>query len=176
MADETIGVTHGARRIIQKGSELLTSSHFDVLTLSVGGNTAQAGHIVTINGETYPACDLGVTSDLVPYAVILGPVFPENVTDYDIDTAITDGELVHVLKVPVPRGVTFLAFLKAVAGPIALVPPFIVGMSSEAGKVMKFVYGDAAAGTDTLESAVGRIATLTAGSAADDLIIEVGGL
>jgi hypothetical protein len=53
MADETIGATHGIRRIIQSGSEHLTSSNFDLVKLSVGGNTAKAGHIVTVNGETY---------------------------------------------------------------------------------------------------------------------------
>lgn len=178
MADETMNGTHGFRDIIRGGAvERLLPSDYDILTLSVGGNTAKAGHIVTIAGETYPACDLAITTDEHAYGIILAPVYPDNITNYDIDTAITDGELVRVLKVGYGRklGVQVAVFLEATAGPLAVVPGTKVVIGTEAGKVRKYVYGDAASETDTLEELVGTAAEADAGSAADDhiLIIDV---
>lgn len=177
MADETIVVTHGFRSIIRGGLRNLVPSDYDILTLSVGGNTAKAGHFVTINGETYPNCDLAVTTDRQVYGIILEPVFPDNITSYTLDTAITDGQLVRVLKVGFGRklGVQVACFLEATAGPLAVVPGDLISLGTEAGKARLHVYTDATAATDSLEEVIGVAAEADAGSAADDhiLIIEV---
>ena len=162
--------------VIRKGTP--RPEDLDILTLSVGGNTAKAGHIVTINGETYPACDLAITTDTEAYGIILEPVYPDNISDYDLDTAITDGELVRVLKLKpggTGRGLQVAVFLEAAAGPIALVPGDQVAIGTEAGKARKFVYTNATEATDAPTEVIGVAAQAHAGHATDDkiLIIEV---
>jgi hypothetical protein len=119
---------------------------------------------------------LAITTDLSGYGVILEPWQPENITNYTIDTAITDEEWVWVLRLPCPRGVTWVGFLEALAGPVALVPGTVVHIGLEAGKIRKFVWVTTVAATETLEDALGRIAVPCAGNATADLIVEVGSL
>lgn len=175
MADETMGVTHGFRSIIRGGNvDQLRGNDFDVLTLSVGGNTAQVGDVVTIAGETYPACDLAVTTDEHAYGIITSPLFPDNMTNWTIDTAITDGELVNVIKLNRSLGVQVAVNLEAIAGPIAVLPgqKAVIG-TTNAGHVRLWAYTDAASETDTLEEFVGTFDEIDAGSAADDHIVII---
>ena len=176
MADQTMKADLGFLSVIRKG--VPRPEDLDILTLSVGGNTAKAGHVVTINGETYPNCDLAITTDTEAYGIILEPVYPDNISNYDLDTAITDGELVRVLKVypgGSSRGIQVAVFLEAKAGPVALVPGDQVAIGTEAGKVRKFLYTNATEATDTQTEVIGKAAQAHAGDATNDkiLIIEV---
>lgn len=172
MADEDYA-DFGYLEVIRGGAvETLVPSDYDVLTLSVGGNTAQAGFIVTINGEVYPACDLAITGDLQAYAIILGPVFPDDIANYLMTSTIVDGTKVRVLKINHrTMGVLVAVFLETTAGPLAVVPGQPLTIGTEAGKVRKHVYGDADQATDTLAEKVGTCAEADPGSAADDHII-----
>ena len=167
--------THGFRTIIRGGAiDRLRPSDYATLTLSVGGNSALAGHIVTIKGETYPACDLAITTDNMVFGVIIEPLFPDNMTNYDIDTVITDGELVKVLKVGFGRrlGVQVAMISDASQGAVLEGDQIIIGAT--AGQVQLWAYADAASETDTLEEFVG----ISAQTLADDantkiMIVEV---
>ena len=172
MADNTLYGTHGFLAVIQGGSSRLSPQDYDILTLSVGSNIAKAGMVVTIAGETYPNCDLAITTDVHAYGIILGPLYPENIADYDIDTAITDGEKVRVLKIGGRKlGVKVAVILEATAGPVAVMPGVQMAIGTEAGTVRNFVYADATAATDSSVEIVGICATTSPGSTTDDLII-----
>ena len=167
--------THGFLRIIRGGAlERLTDSDYAIVTLSVGGDTAKAGHVVTMTGETEPNVDLAITTDNQVYGVILEPVFPDNIAAYDIDKVITDGEKVRVLKVGFGRRLGVQVAMISDASQGAVLPGDQIILGANAGQVQKWAYLDAASETDTLEEFVG----ISAQTLADDantkiLIVEV---
>jgi hypothetical protein len=175
MVDETIYATKGALNVICGGNvHELTEQDYDTVQLSVGTNTALAGYIVTRTGETSPAVDLAITTDLDPYGIILYPMYPDNIADYDIDTLITDGEWVKILKIGTGKKIKVWAYLGNLAGPVAVTVGQKCSLATNlAGGVQGWAYTDAAAATDTLHEQVGVILEADAGNATEQRVIKI---
>lgn len=177
MADEAMLADHGFRTIIRGGNiDQLRPNDFDVLTLSVGGNSALVGDVVTIQGETYPNCDLAITTDNHAYGIITSPLFPDNMTNWTIDVVITDGELVNVIRLNRKLGVQVAVNLEALddSGAVPVEPgDHIVIGASNAGHVRKWKYTASTSELDSLEEFVGTCDDTDGGSTADDHIIII---
>lgn len=176
MADETLYADLGQLEVIAEAPRGIPANAIVSRTLSVGGNTATAGMVATGHGETYPAIDLAITTDVHADYVILKPVTPSNMTNYTLDSTITDAEDVWCLDLNKCKGLDIEVYLRleAAAGPIAIEIGDDIAIGTEAGKVRKFVYADATAATDSFIERVGKALEVDAGSATDDHWIKVG--
>ena len=153
---EAFYATHEFLSIIRSSGPIF-SEDIIVRTLSVGGDTAQAGHIVNAYAETAGYVDLADHADEESHiGVILGPVLPED--SYDLDDTITDGSEVYVLKKR-PRGAYQVALLHApVASETTLVEGTAMAVGTTAGQVIAWAYTDAKGSTDTSMLIVGTLA------------------
>lgn len=136
MANESLYATKGYLDLIVSGAGLLRSDDVEVLTLSVGGNTAKVGHLLTGTGETYPAVDLCGAGER-PSHVLWKPheSFLRTSSTWTIDTAITDGAKVYAIKLSRKIGIVIAMFLAA--GAVAHVPGDLV-MPTAAGEVLLY--------------------------------------
>lgn len=169
MASETMYGTHGFLDIIRKGRHLLTPDNFETCILSVGGDTAKAGMIMTQKGESENYVDQAGTGDN-PYGILCRPSRPADT--YDLDDAIVDATEVLILKLPLPPGVEVAVFYEHKAGPVAVEDGYPAALGSAAsGMVCLWAYTDAAAATDTLVEKVGTFAQVHAGHATEERIV-----
>lgn len=114
---DTLWATYKLEDPIVGGHDALTPAHFEEVRLSVGGDTAVVGDFVTYRGQitaatpaTHKDVALAVYVDADTQAVnvpqfwcgqIIRPVrLPDPVAgvDWNPDTALTDGQLVIILK------------------------------------------------------------------------------
>jgi len=174
MADEELYATKGYLDPIRSGHHNLKESDFETPTLSVGGNTAQIGDIVTMDGETWPAVDLCQAGEN-PYGVIVDLFDRQDITNFTVDTAITDGTKVKVVKIR--RGIGIVVAMKLAPGAVAHIPGDRA-VAAAAGEILKSVaglstsntYTDAAvnAEIDRLEQGyIGKFADSLTGHATD---------
>jgi hypothetical protein len=172
MADNTLYGTRGFLHGKQGGPVLNTHT---MLTRRINGSTAKVGHVVTSTGETQPDVALAITTDEKALGVIVYPTEIEDVLqsdpDWNIDTAIPDNKDIDIAKLG--SGAIVACFLEAAAGPIPVERGDKIAIGTEAGKVRKFAYTDAASETDTLEEVIGYAHEASDGHATDDLIILV---
>jgi len=165
LADETIGATKGFTDIIVGGEP----ESGDIIVRTLNGAT-HAGHFVTTTGETYPAVAKAVTTDEGFLGIVRRPAKSADLEDWTVDTEIADNIDVEIVK-PTGGRLQIAAFLEATAGPIAVVPGDYASLGTEAGKVRKLVYADAAAATDSFMEVVGKIVYNHAGHATEDRIV-----
>lgn len=171
MADETMFADFGFLNIIRGNQHLIKDPSACIVTrlLSVGGDTAKAGMIVSTVGEAANAVDLAVTTDEHALGIILGPTTPADT--YDLDDAIVDGEEVDILLFGTCPGVLVAIFLETTAGPVSVEDGEPLGIGTEAGKIRRWLYTNASSETDSFEEHVGYAAEKDAGSTADDHVV-----
>lgn len=171
MADETMKGTHGFLSVHRGGT--LNPNNIVQRTLSVGGNTAKAGMILTTTGETAGYVDQAGQTDQ-PYGILLAPSVPADT--YDIDDAIDDGTLVDIYLLPSDGTTEFAMFLAALAGPVAVVEGAPIGVDNVTaanGKVALWAYTNATDQTDNTSRVIGRAAMHHAGHATEVKILVV---
>lgn len=148
---------YGFQRIIRSVGAIkrIKDSDYDIVTLSVGSKVARAGHIITTANEVYPAVDQAVTGDEYAYGIILEPLYPDDESNYTIDSTITDGVKVRVLKIGAGyrRGIQVAVFSEASQGAVVKGQQMVIGTS--AGQVALWAYSDGSSETDTLEEICG---------------------
>lgn len=141
----------------------------ETVTLSVGGNTARMGDVLTKSGETSDKnVDRCVTTDLGFSGVLEAPVNPDD--DYVKDDVITDGSQVYMLRPSGTRLFGIYLHVEATGGPVAWNEGERATFGTEAGKVRKLVYADGTRATDGVFDEVAKIVEYFAGDASDDKI------
>ena len=117
MADQALKSGYGRSIIIIGGAEQLQDSDFEIVQLSVGGNTAKVGDAVTYASETAPAVDLLASGEKIA-GIIVAPVLRPS-DSWDVDDALVDGTWVKILK-PTGGRVKILARISGDSGGTAL--------------------------------------------------------
>jgi hypothetical protein len=172
MADEAIGDFYEA---INQGGKVPHESEKRNATLKAALATAKLGMFGHRAGESNLDIDLAVTTDGAGAEYIAELANTNEVVrtdpDWDIDTVLP--LLTKVKTYLRGCGAIVPAFLETTAGPVAVEIGDLVSLGTEAGKVRKHVYADAALATDTLEEVVGEVVEADPGSAADDHIILI---
>ena len=173
MADEELSDRGYLRS--KQGGPTLESHH--KMTRRVNGATHQVGYVVSLAGETPPDLALGITTlehaiGVIDYPTDIEAVLQED-PNWTADDVIPDNADVEVIKLG--SGAIMALKLEATAGPVAVAQGDKIVMGTEAGKVRRFLYTDAASETDTLEELVGYAAEAHAGHATEDrqLLVEL---
>jgi len=95
MADEAFETGVGLG-VVRGGSEQLRDSDFEIVTLSVGSNTAKVGMAVTSTGETDPAVDIMGGAEIFRGLIIEPVIRPSD--SWSPNDALVDGTEVKILK------------------------------------------------------------------------------
>lgn len=172
MANETLYATKGYLSVIRWADPSLNLDAYIVQrTLSVGGDTAVAGDVMSADGETIGYVDIAAESDVQLAGILLGPTRPGD--NYDLDDTIADGTTVDILR-PTGGRTIVSVILDSTATTTADIEEFDwIRIGSTAGHVELFVYADAADSTDTFEIIVGKAAEVMANHTADDRVFAI---
>lgn len=172
-ADDTMQAGKGFQAIIRGGDN--PPAQHNLAIVKVVGATTKMGMVVTHNGETFPFVAPAITTDISWVGVALEPQNLLSVLNVDPDWDLDDVLPINQQLVIAKRGsgLVVALFLEAIAGPIAVAKGDLVAIGTEAGKVRKWTYTDAAAATDSFLEVVGTVMEANAGSAADDKAIFV---
>jgi hypothetical protein len=172
MGNETLFATKGYQSVIRWVDPSISIEAYIIQrTLSVGGDTAVAGDIMSGEGETQGLVDIAAESDLGFIGVLLGPVRPAD--GYDLDDAIVDGTTVNILRPT--GGRTIIAVINDSTTTAAA--DFEEGdwarIGSSAGHVEKWLYADTADSTDSFSIVVGKAAETKANHTTDDQVVTL---
>jgi hypothetical protein len=172
MGDETLYATKGYQSIIRWCDPTISKEAYIVQrTLSVGGDTAKAGDVMSADGETIGLVDVAAESDVQIAGILMGPTRPGD--DYDLDDTIADGTTVDILR-PTGGRMMVSVILDSTATTGADIEEFdYIRVGSTAGHVELFVYLNAADSTDTFELVVGKAAEVMANHTADDRVFTI---
>ena len=172
--------TRGYASILRSPRSEINDIHFATVKLSVGGDTATAGRVLTRDGETQASTNEAQLVDLCaagerPFGILIEPII-RPAENWDLDDALADGTLVRMLKCPIPHGVTVALFLDGQAGPIAVVLDDRVCPGAVGGiQPLSAYYTDAAYLTDTVALHIGYADEADAGHATEDRVVLVRG-
>lgn len=169
-ADEAIQVDKGYQSI-QRGGPVPRQDQ--ISDVRVNGSATKLGMAVTHFGETYPDIAPAVTTDLSFAGIALDIQNLAEIQkvdpDWDLDDVVPDNQQLIIAK----KGSALLVavFLEVTAGPVAVVKGDFLALGTEAGKLRKFLYTDAAAATDSFREVVGTVVEADAGSTSDDHVV-----
>ena len=170
MADETLFATKGYQSVIRWVDPSINIDAYIIQrTLSVGGDTAVAGDIMSGEGETQGYVDIAAESDLGFIGILLGPVAPGD--NYDLDDTIADGTTVNILRPTGGRTIVSVILDSTATTSADLEEGDWIRIGSTAGHVEKWVYTDAADSTDTFSIVLGKSAEVIAAHTSDDRVI-----
>ena len=173
MANETLYATKGYTEVVRwSDPDIDIDSYTIQRVLSVGGNTAIAGNVVTGAGETQGFVDVAVAVDTSFLGLILAPTTPPE--DYDLDDVITDGETVNILRPTGGRTICAVVLGSHTGTPAHEEGDNIaVDVKNVAGQVCSWVYADNADSTDTFALVVGKAVAPKTASATDYQVIHI---
>jgi hypothetical protein len=172
MGDETLYATKGYTNVIRWADPSLNIDAYTIQrTLSVGGNTAVAGDIMSGEGETQGLVDIAAEGDLGFIGILLGPVNPAD--NYDLDDAIDDGTTVNILRPTGGRTIVSVILDSTATTTSDLEEGDWVRIGSTAGHVEKWVYTDAADSTDSFSIVLGKAAEVIGNHTADDRVFAM---
>ena len=172
ITDQTLYASLGFLSVIRwVDPSINIDSYIIQRTLSVGGNTAVPGDIMSADGETAGYVDIAVNTDLGFVGVFLNETIIT--ADYDIDEAASDGISVDILRPT--GGRTIIAVILDSTGGAAtgIEEGDYVAIAGTAGHVAAWVYADSADSTDTEEIVIGRSAEDVTVSATADMVFHV---
>jgi hypothetical protein len=171
MGNETLYATKGYLSIIRwVDPSINIDAYIEQRVLSVGGNTAVAGDVMTVAGETQGYVDICAESDTGFLGINAGLTVPPD--NYDLDDAQTDGETVNILRPTGGRTIVAL-ICDSSGGPVAWEEGDYARVGSTAGHVESWIYNDTNMSTDTFALVVGKLAQVYAGHTSDDKVIHV---
>jgi len=170
MGDETLYATKGYLSIVRWCDPSINLASYIVQrTLSVGGDTAKAGDVMSSDGETIGLVDVAGEADVQIAGILMGPNRPGD--NYDLDDVIVDGTTVDILR-PTGGRTIVSVILDSTATTSADIEEFDwIRVGNTAGHVELFVYA-AADSTDTFEIVVGKAAEVMANHA-DDRVFAI---
>ena len=157
MGDETQYATKGYSSIIRWVDPKIKKDAYIVQrTLSVGGDTAVAGDVMSADAETIGLIDIAAEADVQIAGILLGPTSPGDT--YDLDDAIADGTTVDLLR-PTGGRMMVSVILDSTTTTTCHIEEFDwIRLGHTAGHVELFVYTDTADSTDSFEIIVGKAA------------------
>jgi len=172
LADETLYATKGYLSVIRwVDPSINLASYIVQRTLSVGGDTAKAGDVMSADGETIGLVDIAAESDVGIAGILLGPTSPGD--NYDLDDTIPDGSTVDILR-PTGGRTIVSVILDSTTTTAADIEEFDwIRVGNSAGHVELFVYVAAADSTDSFEIVVGKAAEVMANDTADDRVFAI---
>ena len=171
MANETLYADNGYLSIVRwVDPSIKLDAYIIQRTLSVGGDTAVAGDVMSADGETIGLVDVAAESDLGIAGILMGPTRPGD--NYDLDDVIVDGSTVDILR-PTGGRTIVSVILDSTTTTTADIEEFDwIRVGSTAGHVELFVYA-AADSTDTFEIVVGKAAEVMANDTSDDRVFAI---
>ena len=157
MGDETLYATKGYLSVIRwVDPSINLASYIVQRTLSVGGDTAKAGDVMSADGETIGLVDVADQGDVQIAGILLGPTSPGDT--YDLDDVIVDGSTVDILRPTAGRTIVSV-ILDSTTTTGADIEEFDwIRVGDSPGHVELFVYVNAADSTDSFEIVVGKAA------------------
>lgn len=172
MANETLFATKGYQSVIRWTDPSINIDAYIIQrTLSVGGNTAVAGDIMSGEGESQGLVDVAAEADLGFIGILLGPVSPAD--GYDLDDVITDGYTVNILRPTGGRTIVSVILDSTATTSADLEEGDWVRIGSTAGHVEKWVYTDTADSTDSFSIVLGKAAEVIGNHTSDDRVFAM---